>query len=102
MVAAESLEESDPAEPPRGPEPVVQIEPKRVQGLPAERELREAVELWLPRSPGELPEQLAGATEVAAAGTDSKKPRRATEVKVEWRGLPQVDGLISSSTEVFP
>src|SRR5260370_6315217 len=68
MVAAESLVESDP-EPPRRAEPVVPIEPTRVQGLLAERELREAVELSLPRGPAELSEQVAGATELAAAGS---------------------------------
>ena len=49
MVAAESLEEPDPATP-RRTEPVIPIEPARVQGLHAERELREAVELPLPRA----------------------------------------------------
>src|SRR5260370_38379979 len=78
MVAAESLEESGP-EPARGAEPVGPIEPTRVQGLPAERELREAVELSLPRGPAELSEQVAGATEVAAAGSVRETRGDATE-----------------------
>src|ERR1035437_5420549 len=68
VVAAESLEEPD-AGTPRGIEPVVPIEPADLQGLPAERELREAVELPLSRGHAQLPEPMDGPTEVAAAGS---------------------------------
>src|SRR6266536_123821 len=67
MAAAESLEEPDPATP-RRTEPVIPIEPARVQGLPAEREPGKAVGLSLPRGHAQLPEQMDGATEVAATG----------------------------------
>src|SRR5450759_4508998 len=68
VVAAESLEEPN-AGTPRGIEPVVRPEPAGLQSLPVERELRGAVELPLPRRHAQLPEQVDGPTEVAAAGS---------------------------------
>src|SRR5450759_1711331 len=52
----------------RGIEPVVRVEPAGLQSLPVERELRGAVELPLPRGHAQLPKQVDGSTEVAAAG----------------------------------
>src|ERR1700686_2841460 len=59
MVAAASLEEPDPVTPRRA-ERFVPIEPKGVQGLPAERELGAAGELQLPRGHAQLPEKVDG------------------------------------------
>src|ERR1017187_313934 len=68
MVAAESMEELD-AGAPRGIEPIVPIEPAGVQSLPVEREPGATVELSLPRGHAQLPDQMDGATEVAATGS---------------------------------
>src|SRR5450759_4788396 len=86
VVAVESLEEPD-AGTPRGIEPVVPIEPAGLQGLPAERELREAVELPLQRGHAQLPEPVDGATEVAATGSVRETRGDAPEARGRHRQL---------------
>src|ERR1017187_9361195 len=66
MVAAEPLEESE-LHAPRRIEPTVRIEPAGFQSLPAERKPGEAVGLALRRGHGQLPAEVDGSTEVAAA-----------------------------------
>ena len=53
---------------PRGTEPVVPVEPAGLQGLPAQRESGAAVELPLRGGHAQLPAEVDGSTEVAAAG----------------------------------
>src|ERR1700674_3767420 len=65
VVADESLEEPDTGTP-RRIEPVVRTEPAGLQRLSVERELREAVELSIPRGHAQLLEPVDGPVEVAA------------------------------------
>src|ERR1700730_17423414 len=66
MVADESMEEPDAAAT-RGFEPVVPTEPAYVQGLHYQRGLGEALGLSLRRRDAQLPAEMDGPTEVAAA-----------------------------------
>src|SRR5271166_2716527 len=66
MVTVESLEESD-THTPRRIEPAVRIEPAGLQSLPIEGKPGEAVGLSLRRGHAQLPAEVDGSTEVAAA-----------------------------------
>src|SRR5271163_309641 len=66
MVAAEPMETPDLCTP-RGIEPAVRTEPAGLQSLPVERKPGEAVGLPLRRGHDQLPAEVDGSTEAAAA-----------------------------------
>src|ERR1700686_1900692 len=66
MVCAEPMETPDRYTP-RGIEPAVRIEPAGLQSLSVERKPGEAVGLPLRRGHAQLPAEVDGSTEVAAA-----------------------------------
>src|SRR5450432_2530329 len=80
VVADEPMEEPD-RYPARGIEPAVSVESAGVQGLHAQRELGEVVELQLPRGHAQLPEPVDGPIEVAAAGSVRETRQDAAEAR---------------------
>src|SRR6516165_2485021 len=93
VVAAESLEEPDTGKP-RGIEPAVPAEPAGLQSLPAERESGAAMDLPLPRGHAQLPDQVDGATEVAAAGSVQGTRRDAAKARGRHRELLREQGSL--------
>src|SRR5437588_8758527 len=63
----------------RGVEPAVPTQPARLQGLPAQRELGEALELSLRRRHVQLSREMDGSNEVAAIDSVREVGRHAAE-----------------------
>src|ERR1035438_2773378 len=63
----------------RRTQPAVPTEPARVQSLPSQRELREALGLSLRRRDAQLPAEVDGPTEVATAEAVRRTRRHAAE-----------------------
>src|ERR1700686_1234585 len=82
MVAAEPMETPD-LYTPRGIEPAVRIEPAGLQSLSVERKPGEAVGLPLRRGHAQLPAEVDGSTEVAAAEA-VRGTRRDVAETPEW------------------
>src|ERR1019366_8146875 len=74
----EPLEESDSFAA-RRTQPAVPTEPARVQSLPSQRELGEALGLPLRRRDAQLPAEMDGSTEVATADAVRRTRRHAGE-----------------------